>query len=109
MVLDSEGRSRAYFVGPGGAPRSLSTARLPPHESVYAMSIHKSQGSEFDEIAVVLPQGGSALLSRELLYTAVTRARKRVVIHASADVVRRAVETNVQRASGLRDTLWTTR
>jgi len=106
VAIDPKGGSRVHFIGVDGEPRSLSTARLPPHESVYAMSIHKSQGSEFDEIAVVLPDASSALLSRELLYTAVTRARKRVVIHATADVIKRAVETDVQRASGLRDALW---
>jgi exodeoxyribonuclease V alpha subunit len=65
------------------------------------MTIHKSQGSQFDEVAVVLPGEESRLLTRELLYTAVTRARKRVNIIGSEAVVRAAVERSVQRASGL--------
>lgn len=97
---------RCYFPVPGAAPRSVAPSRLPPHEGVFAMSIHKSQGSEFDEVAIVLPQAGSALLSRELLYTAVTRARRRVVIHAPAEVVAEAVGGEVARASGLRELLW---
>jgi exodeoxyribonuclease V alpha subunit len=65
------------------------------------MSIHKSQGSEFDEVAVLLPDESSPLLTRELLYTAVTRARRKVFLYASRESVRRAVERPVARASGL--------
>ena len=86
--------------------RDIAAARLPPHESVYAMSVHKSQGSEFDEIAVLLPPEASPVLSRELLYTAVTRAKQRVVVYASPQVIEYTVQKAVQRASGLRDALW---
>ncbi len=88
-----------------GAIRALSIARLPPHETVYAMSIHKSQGSELDEVAVVLPDRLSRIVSRELLYTAVTRAKRRVTIHASPELVREAIARPIQRASGLTDAL----
>jgi exodeoxyribonuclease V alpha subunit len=97
---------RACFAAADGGTRAVSTARLPPHESAYAMSVHKSQGSELDEVAVLLPSEPSPLLSRELLYTAVTRARKRVVLYASVDVIRLAVEKSIERASGLRQALW---
>jgi exodeoxyribonuclease V alpha subunit len=70
------------------------------------MSVHKSQGSEFDEVAVLLPDEISPVLSRELLYTAVTRAKSRVTVHARAEIVRQAVVRPIQRASGLRDALW---
>jgi exodeoxyribonuclease V alpha subunit len=70
------------------------------------MSVHKSQGSEVDEVAVVLPQQRSAVLSRELLYTAVTRARERVVLYASSAVVRHTVETTIARSSGLAELLY---
>jgi exodeoxyribonuclease V alpha subunit len=96
---------RAHFVGPDGRARALSPARLPVHEPAFAMSVHKSQGSEFDEVLVVLPPPGSPLLSRELLYTAVTRARRRVVVHATEEAVREAVRNRVARASGLADAL----
>jgi exodeoxyribonuclease V alpha subunit len=99
-------RLRACFVGADARLREIAAARLPPHESVYAMSVHKSQGSELDEVAIVLPAEPSPVLSRELLYTAVTRARKRVVLYASAEVVAFAIHTSVERASGLRDALW---
>jgi exodeoxyribonuclease V alpha subunit len=99
-------RLRACFSGADGKPRELSAARLPPHESAYAMSVHKSQGSELDEVALLLPSEASPLLSRELLYTAVTRARRRVVVYANPDMVALAVRQTIERASGLRDALW---
>ena len=99
---------RAFFPGEGGALRALSPGRLPQHETVWAMSVHKSQGSEVDEVAVLLPVAPSRVLSRELLYTAVTRARERVVVYATPEIVRYAVEHRVERASGLRDALWGT-
>ena len=70
------------------------------------MSVHKSQGSEFDEVALVLPDALAPVLSRELIYTAVTRAKLRVVVYASEAVLVAAVERRVTRASGLRDALW---
>jgi exodeoxyribonuclease V alpha subunit len=65
------------------------------------MSIHKSQGSEFDEVVVVLPDARSPLSTRELFYTAVTRARARVVVFGDADSVRGAVGRRLHRTSGL--------
>jgi exodeoxyribonuclease V alpha subunit len=70
------------------------------------MTIHKSQGSQFGEVVVVLPDESSRLLTRELLYTAVTRASHRVRIVGSEDVVRGAIRRSVQRASGLGTRLW---
>jgi exodeoxyribonuclease V alpha subunit len=70
------------------------------------MTIHKSQGSQFKEVVVVLPGESSRLLTRELLYTAVTRAQLRVRIVGSEDVVRHAIARSVQRASGLGVRLW---
>ena len=77
-------RRHAVFVAPDGSERRLSPARLPPHETVFAMSVHKSQGSEFDAVAVLLPPEPSPVVSRELLYTAVTRARRRATISVRA-------------------------
>jgi exodeoxyribonuclease V alpha subunit len=96
----------AVFIAPDGTPRTVSLARLPPHETVFAMSVHKSQGSEFDEVAVLLPQQVSPVVSRELLYTAVTRARRKVTIHAAREVVADAITHRIERASGLREMLW---
>jgi exodeoxyribonuclease V alpha subunit len=99
-------RRRVHFVTADGEDRPLAPSRLPAHETVFAMTVHKSQGSEFDEVAVVLPDAATKVLTRELLYTAVTRARARVSIFGSADVVRAAVERPIVRASGLRERLW---
>ena len=101
---------RVAFPDATGAPRLLAPARLPAWEPVYAMTIHKSQGSEFDAVAVVLPRAPSAnevrLLTRELLYTAITRARRGVHLFATDEVLEAALARRTQRASGLRDLLW---
>ena len=70
------------------------------------MTIHKSQGSEFHTVVVVLPASDSPLATRELLYTAVTRARHRVVIIGGAEAVSAAIATSVLRASGLAARIW---
>ena len=108
IIHDPEraGARLAFFIAPDGTHRMLSPSRLPPYETVFAMSVHKSQGSEFDDVAVLLPQQVSPVVSRELLYTAVTRARRTVTIHASRDVVAHAITHRIERASGLRDRLW---
>jgi len=106
LLVEGEGGGMRAHFRDRAEVRSLSIARVPAHETVYAMTIHKSQGSEFDEVAVVLPDQPSPLLTRELLYTAVTRARRKVTIYASPDIVAKAVEQRVARASGLVDRLW---
>lgn len=86
-------------------PRLVGTARLRDHEDWWAMTIHKSQGSEFDRVVVSLPRTASAILSRELLYTAVTRAREQVTVIGSREAIRSTAERRIERASGLRDRL----
>jgi exodeoxyribonuclease V alpha subunit len=90
----------------GGAIVEYSPTRLGAIDTVYAMTIHKSQGSQFDAAAVVLPDPSSRILSRELLYTAVTRARERLILAGTENAVRAAVQRPVARASGLRRRLW---
>jgi exodeoxyribonuclease V alpha subunit len=102
-VIVSEGPAgvaAAFEQGP------ISPSRLSPVETVYAMTIHKAQGSEFDRAAVVLPQPTSRILTRELLYTAVTRARLQLLLVGTEDAVRAAVGRPVSRASGLTERLW---
>jgi exodeoxyribonuclease V alpha subunit len=96
----------AFFPSPE-APgvRRISTLRLPQHEEAYALTVHKTQGSEFERVLLVLPDQMSEVLSRELLYTAVTRARSSVEIWGQEDVFRKAVERRIERSSGLRDRL----
>ena len=84
----------------------ISPGRLREFETVHAMTIHKSQGSQFDQVVVVLPEPGSPLLTRQLFYTAVTRARHGVTVVGSEAAVRTAVGTRIARASGLADRLW---
>ena len=103
---DEEGRLRVFFPAPDGSLRSIAPARLPEHETAYALTVHKSQGSEFDEVLLLLPEQDSPVLTRELLYTAVTRARSRFELWGTESVFRAAVAAQVRRGSGLRDLLW---
>ena len=89
-----------------GGVRSFPPGYLGEHSTVHALTIHKSQGSQFDEVVVSLPLESSRLLTRELLYTAVTRASKRVTVVGPESAVRLGIERSVQRASGLRSRLW---
>ncbi len=75
-------------------------------QTVYAMTIHKSQGSQFDVAAVLLGDASSRILTRELLYTAVTRARRRLILVADEEAIRAALARPVARATGLRERLW---
>ena len=100
------GKLRAHFPRAGsGSPRSFAPARLPAHETVFAMTIHKSQGSEFTRVVVVLPDQPSPILTRELLYTGITRAREHVTVVGSEQRIREAISERVQRASGLQEAL----
>jgi exodeoxyribonuclease V alpha subunit len=85
--------------------RRFAPTRLPDVQTMHAMTVHKSQGSQADVVSVVMPPEASRLLTRELFYTAVTRAKQRVRIVGSEAAVRAAVGREVQRASGLRDRL----
>lgn len=104
VVTEPSGRARAWIAG-AGAPRPFAPARLDAIDTMHAMTIHKSQGSQATRIAVLLPEEGSRLLSRELFYTAVTRARASLLVVGSEAAVRAAVTTTAQRATGLRHRL----
>jgi len=80
----------------------LHPGRLADVQTVYAMTIHRSQGSQYDTVSVVLPATASSLLTRELLYTAVTRARHHVRVLGTEESVRAGIARQVLRASGLR-------
>jgi exodeoxyribonuclease V alpha subunit len=103
---ESGGALRIFFPSPDGSMRKFDPYRLPEHETVYAMTVHKSQGTEFDRVLLVLPEGDARVLSRELLYTGVTRARKRVDLWAGEEALRAALSRRIERVSGLRDALW---
>ncbi len=100
------GRMWAFFPDPNQSEsRRLPLARLPPHETAWAMTVHKAQGSELDHVLLVLGDVDSRVMTRELLYTGATRARRSVVIVSSADVLRGAVARRSRRVSGLADAL----
>ncbi len=101
-VVWREGASASvHFPAGGGTTRALAPVKLPAVETAWAMTVHKAQGSEFDEVLVVLPEHESRILSRELLYTAVTRARNAVTIFSSEAAIRSAVGRAAERTSGL--------
>ena len=104
MLIDGEPPTTAVQSDTDG-PRKIAAARLPRFSDAFALSVHKAQGSEFDEVLVVLPEKDAPLLTRELLYTAVSRARKRVRIVGPKEVVAAAVERRARRYSGLVDAI----
>lgn len=105
---DAEGRLKVFFPSTGEGPRAFAPARLPEHETVYAMTIHKSQGSEFGHVLMVLPSEPSPIMSRELVYTGITRAMTRVEIWGNEPAFCEAVARPLVRASALQERLWST-
>ena len=101
---DADGALKVWFEGSEGTPRAFAPAALPPHEGAFALTVHKAQGSEFKRVALVTgPE--SPILTRELLYTGVTRARAGIVIHADADTLRVGITNRTLRMTGLTDRL----
>lgn len=103
---EAAGELRVFFPGTQGAVRKFHPLRLPEHQTVFAMTVHKSQGSEFDRVLLVLPDRDAPVLTRELLYTAITRARHEVEIWARESLFTAAAARRTERMSGLRDALW---
>ena len=101
----ARGEPAAFFPEHGGGFRLIAPSRLPGHETSYAMTIHKAQGSEFDHVLIILPDADSPLLTREIIYTAITRAKKQVELWAPKAVFAAAISKRIERASGLRDAL----
>jgi len=99
-LADGNGMIRVWFAGNDGL-RALLPSALPAHDTVYAMTIHKSQGSEFETVTMVLPAPDVPVLSRELVYTGLTRARAHLSIHANRQSIRQAVAHGVTRTSHL--------
>ncbi|HAJ27316.1 MAG TPA: exodeoxyribonuclease V subunit alpha [Syntrophus sp. (in: bacteria)] len=110
VLPDPEGQNepRVFFPAPEGTFRKILPSRLGSYETVFAITVHKSQGSEFDRVLCLLPDRDAPLLTRELIYTALTRARKDVTVWGREDVFLKAVSRRIERSSGLRDALWPT-
>lgn len=104
--VDGNGQVRIVFDGGGGEPREFSPARLPACETVFATTVHKAQGSQYERVVFVLPMEPSPVTTKELLYTAVTRASDSLAIYSAPGVWEVAAGRRVERSSGLRDRLW---
>lgn len=94
-----------FFPSGSGEPRRFLPSRLPEHETVFAMTVHKSQGSEFEEVLLILPDKDYPVLTSELLYTGITRARQSVLIWGTESVLSASISRRIERTSGLRDAL----
>ncbi len=99
------GELRAFFLSAEGKLRRFLPSRLPVHETAFAITVHKSQGSEFAKVLLILPEKDAPILTRELLYTGLTRAREGVELWAAEPTLRAAIGRRVSRTSGLRDAL----
>ncbi|NIG18635.1 exodeoxyribonuclease V subunit alpha [Pantoea sp. Al-1710] len=104
-LFDDEGLLKVFFPLPDGSIKAVQPSRLPAHDTAWSMTVHKSQGSEFDHTALVMPAQFLPVLTRELIYTAITRARKQLTLYSDEGVFRRAVQLRTQRRSGLLDRL----
>lgn len=105
VTMAVQGVPMVHFPHADGGVRSLAPSRLPAHETAWAMTVHKAQGSEFDHVQLVLPLSDSRILTRELLYTGITRAKESVSVLGTLDLIRLATQRTVARASGLVDHL----
>ncbi|MDF7681636.1 exodeoxyribonuclease V subunit alpha [Enterobacteriaceae bacterium ESL0689] len=101
IALEQEKRLRVWFPMADGSIKSVLPSRLPEHDTAWAMTVHKSQGSEFDHVALILPAKRMPLVTRELVYTAVTRAKQRLSLYADKQILSQAVATRTERRSGL--------
>jgi exodeoxyribonuclease V alpha subunit len=101
VLPGTDGKPKVWFLD-GEALRSVSVMRLAQVDTAYVMTVHKSQGSEFEHTTLVLPPGGAEVLSRELVYTGITRAREQfTLVEAEAGLLEAAIHRPSVRASGL--------
>ena len=103
IALERGDGLRVWFPMPDGSIKSVQPSRLPEHDTAWAMTVHKSQGSEFDHAALILPSRSMPLVTRELVYTAITRAKRQLSIYADEQVLTQAVVSRTERRSGLAD------
>ena len=106
MTESGEAKLKATFIGADEKVRWVQPSRLPKHDTVYAMTVHKSQGSEFEHCTFILPNYAVPILTKELIYTGITRAKKTLTLLADNRVLKSALKKKVQRSSGLGQLLW---
>ncbi|CAK8722595.1 RecBCD enzyme subunit RecD [Candidatus Electronema halotolerans] len=103
---DQDGRLKAWFRRPDHSLHPVTPTLLPEHETAYAVTVHKAQGSEFDQVLLLLPEEENRVLSRELLYTGITRAKSRLILCADHETLAAAVRSRTRRHSGLEEKLF---
>lgn len=105
VVADAQGRHVVAFPRGAEEPRLVPLHRLPQHETAWAMTVHKAQGSEFDDVLLSLPEKAMEVLDAPLVYTGVTRGRRRVLVHGDLAVLAPALARWPDRSSGLAEAL----
>lgn len=103
IAISKEKEIRVWFKTVKNMTRSFDPKCLISYETAWAMTVHKAQGSEFKNVALVLPEVNNPILTRELLYTAVTRSKKNIFLYAKQDVLMTAVGSSTKRTSGLKN------
>ncbi|NJD91000.1 MAG: exodeoxyribonuclease V subunit alpha, partial [Geobacter sp.] len=106
MADPDDGSLAVFFPDDAGGVRRVAPPRLPAHETAYAITVHKSQGSEFDRVLLLLPSVESQVVTSELIYTGITRAKRAVIVSASLELLAAGIERRVTRSSGLARRLW---
>ncbi len=106
VIMNDADESYAFFNDSSGLLKRFFPQRLSEYETAYAMTVHRSQGSEFDDILLLLPDRDSPILTREVIYTGVTRARHNISIWGTEDILKASILKKIERTSGLRDALW---
>ncbi len=101
MVTEDKGVQKAFFMSEDLTLQSFSLSEIKNYEKAFAITVHKSQGSEFDHVLFIIPPDYSAILTKELIYTAVTRAKKKVTIAGNIDVIKKAVSKKSKKESGM--------
>ncbi len=104
--MESNNEIRVFFIGENRSLRKIHPVQLGDHETVFAMTVHKSQGSEFENIILVFPDHESPVVTRELIYTGISRASKNVQVWAKENIFIVGIEKKIERSSGLKDILW---
>lgn len=100
-----DGGKKAYFRSAAGELRDFPVAKLPDHQPAWAITIHRSQGSEYDSVLVIVPRADSPMATRSLLYTAITRAKKSLYVAGDLESIAKAINTPSNRVTLLADSL----
>jgi len=104
--MESNNEIRVFFIGENKSLRKIHPVQLADHETVFAMTVHKSQGSEFENILLLFPDHESPVVTRELIYTGISRAGKNVQVWAEENILTSGIQKKIERSSGLKDILW---